>query len=272
LVRIGAPQRPEMAAWRYGDQFSRRRRRSLAWSVGIVGTVAGIAIGAPAVGLAAWTGIGVHLINAGRVLHEKAALRTKLPVAGATQPLIVQDKHLKGVTLVRDDNPDGWGLYVPIARTVFSPFDEDHPPNADQLRFDWKWSSAHAVFVGDEALRVAGQLLPKINRNGAGKSDVQRAVEYLETAKDPHTMFAKETARAHGLAPLDGEPLTDFPSPVRLALEMILHEDVERRALEGELAMLEAAWQQAEEVAGISDGLLVPPAVDSWVARLRRRL
>src|SRR4051812_40800272 len=27
LVRIGRPQRPEFAAWRYGDQFGRRRRR-----------------------------------------------------------------------------------------------------------------------------------------------------------------------------------------------------------------------------------------------------
>src|SRR5688572_16251896 len=27
LVRIGAPQRPEFAAWRYGDQFGRRRQR-----------------------------------------------------------------------------------------------------------------------------------------------------------------------------------------------------------------------------------------------------
>src|ERR671939_76242 len=32
LVRIGAPQRPEFAAWRYGDQFGRRRRRHLAYS------------------------------------------------------------------------------------------------------------------------------------------------------------------------------------------------------------------------------------------------
>jgi len=30
LVRIGEPQRPEMAAWRYGDQFHRRRRKNLA--------------------------------------------------------------------------------------------------------------------------------------------------------------------------------------------------------------------------------------------------
>src|SRR5882762_2016781 len=27
LVRIGAPRRPEFAAWRYGDQFGRRRKK-----------------------------------------------------------------------------------------------------------------------------------------------------------------------------------------------------------------------------------------------------
>ncbi len=30
LVRIGKPMRPEFAAWRYGDQFGRRRKRALA--------------------------------------------------------------------------------------------------------------------------------------------------------------------------------------------------------------------------------------------------
>src|SRR5688500_7256869 len=29
LVRIGEPLRPEFAAWRYGDQFGRRRRRAV---------------------------------------------------------------------------------------------------------------------------------------------------------------------------------------------------------------------------------------------------
>ena len=33
LVRIGEPQRPEFAAWRYGDQFGRRRpRRTVIWT------------------------------------------------------------------------------------------------------------------------------------------------------------------------------------------------------------------------------------------------
>ncbi|HLM66831.1 MAG TPA: hypothetical protein VK358_04845 [Longimicrobium sp.] len=44
-----------------------------------------------------------------------------------------------------------------------------------------------------------------------------------------------------------------------LALEMALHDEQERRALEGELAGLEAAWRQAEEIAAIADRL---PDVD----------
>ena len=33
LVRIGAPLRPEFAAWRYGDQFGKRQRRFIARSI-----------------------------------------------------------------------------------------------------------------------------------------------------------------------------------------------------------------------------------------------
>ncbi|MBD0320515.1 MAG: hypothetical protein ICV87_09295, partial [Gemmatimonadetes bacterium] len=40
-----------------------------------------------------------------------------------------------------------------------------------------------------------------------------------------------------------------------LALEMALHEEQERRAREGELAVLEAAWRDAEQVAAIADRL-----------------
>ena len=37
LVRIGAPLRPEFAAWRYGDQFGRRRRRAIAAMSSVMG-------------------------------------------------------------------------------------------------------------------------------------------------------------------------------------------------------------------------------------------
>lgn len=50
----------------------------------------------------------------------------------------------------------------------------------------------------------------------------------------------------------------------RLALEMALHEESERRALQGELASLEAAWKEAEEIARIADALPEePPALEA---------
>jgi hypothetical protein len=49
-------------------------------------------------------------------------------------------------------------------------------------------------------------------------------------------------------------------SPVeRLALEMAVHEETERRAMEGELAILEKAWRDAEVIAAICDDDLTPP-------------
>ncbi|MBL8961081.1 MAG: hypothetical protein JNJ98_14595, partial [Gemmatimonadetes bacterium] len=41
----------------------------------------------------------------------------------------------------------------------------------------------------------------------------------------------------------------------RLAIEMALHETVEREALEGELQSLREAWEEAEEIAAIADQL-----------------
>ena len=54
------------------------------------------------------------------------------------------------------------------------------------------------------------------------------------------------------------KPASAMPKPARLALEMALHEEQERRALEGELWRLERAWEEAEEIAGIADNLLLP--------------
>jgi hypothetical protein len=57
----------------------------------------------------------------------------------------------------------------------------------------------------------------------------------------------------------------------RLGLEMALHEEAERRAMAGELAMLESAWRDAEEIAGIADDMFLPASVQSSLERLRTR-
>ena len=53
----------------------------------------------------------------------------------------------------------------------------------------------------------------------------------------------------------------------RLALEMALHEEQERQALEGELWGLEQAWREAEEIAEISDNLLLPEGTEEFLER-----
>lgn len=65
-----------------------------------------------------------------------------------------------------------------------------------------------------------------------------------------------------GKGPFTGA-LREAPREQVLALEMALHEDTERAAREGDLAALERAWQEAEEIAGIADNLLLP----AWVAQ-----
>lgn len=60
-----------------------------------------------------------------------------------------------------------------------------------------------------------------------------------------------------------------LPPELRLALEMAINEDTERRALEGELHLLEAAWRDAEGIAGIADNLLLSPSVEARLERMK---
>lgn len=57
----------------------------------------------------------------------------------------------------------------------------------------------------------------------------------------------------------------------RLALEMAAHEESERRAMEGELAILETAWREAEEIAAVADRLLVPKSAERWLRKQKKR-
>jgi hypothetical protein len=50
---------------------------------------------------------------------------------------------------------------------------------------------------------------------------------------------------------------------------MALHEEAERRAMDGELEELERAWRDAEEIAEIADNLLVPESVDEQFRKMK---
>jgi hypothetical protein len=104
---------------------------------------------------------------------------------------------------------------------------------------------------------------------------VQRAVGIVEEAGSPERLFvsAAQTLAARSGSgfgnPRRRTSLKRVPLATRLALEMAAHEDTERRALEGELYLLEEAWQEAEEIAAIADDMFLPPSIDAELARLR---
>ena len=242
LVRIGEPQRPEFAAWRYGDQFGRRRRRAYLIGGGVVGAVGAIAVvGAIAgVGFGAFGGIWGNLPN-----MINAARKVKLRTA---------DGRLLKVN----------GVEFSKARFV-----GESTTGAPQLSI--KLKKRIELFEGAEALRLAGRLLPAINATGGGKKAVQEAVRALDAQRGSEAYLDRYFRDA---APLDKKgrpkPVASLPAPTRLALEMALHEEAERRAIEGELALLEAAWQEAEEIANIADNMLLPTSVESRLKQMKR--
>jgi len=264
LVRVGEPQRPEMAAWRYGDQFHRRRRKNLALITAGAVVVGGVVVAGPVMGLIGGGGVG--LINGGVQLYNHGTI-ARLRVNGKV--LKLSRKTLDQVSL-RTDREGEFSVQIPYKT----------------LRAWWKsyaWESLPiAKLQGAEALDAARRVLPLINRSGARPAQVVEAVSILERSSGPSNLFGNTAASWRSLSeehqrkarwtwPSGGAigRISLLPPSVRLALEMSLHEEDERRALEGELWLLEDRWREAEEVAAIADDMFVPTGVSAMLKKLK---
>ncbi len=248
LVRIGQPMRPEFAAWRYGDQFGRRRRRAIAIGVGAGAVVGTIAVAGMVSGVLS----GYVLSQSGNFVKIFTNARTVLKVPTAEGEVVkLKSPDLLGARL-RHDGDGRWSVIVGK-------------------------KEKERVFEGSDAERVAGLIMPKINANGARAQSVQEAVREIDRRGGPQAYLAElirhppRSSRRLKKGEDDAPHLGRLPTPAKLALEMALHEEQERRALEGELKALEIAWQAAEEVAAISDDLLLSDEVRSFLARAKAR-
>ena len=125
-------------------------------------------------------------------------------------------------------------------------------------------------YEGAEAHRFAGAILPKMNHMGGSKDTVRNAVDLIETTGHPERYLVR-VAEGQRFEDKKGVPgyINKMPKPHKLALEMALHEEQERRALEGELWLLERAWEEAEEIADISDKLLLPEGAEEFLRESR---
>ena len=267
LVRIGRPQRPEFAAWRYGDQFGRRRRQVALRGGAVAAGAAALFVGGPLLGATAGAVlVTAHLV--GNVAVVALARRGEIvlphPVEGQLHLTLNQVHEVRLVPR----SEAGWALEVPYAA---------HRRASDgwrqKLRGMQNTTMGRLTVEGAAAERMAGALLPRMNGRGASPAKVGDAVRLIEEVGDPARLFGHAAARTRewGHAQLWGDTgaLRFLPQPVRLALEMAAHEDAERRAMEGELAALEAAWADAERIAAIADDLLLPAGVEGKLRAMK---
>ena len=285
LVRVGDPVRQEFAAWRYGDQFGRRRKRA-ALVTGAAVTAGGVIFVGGALAGISMGGFAGGMVTAARSWYlDRTVLQTR---DESGSPVQVLRKHLFTSRLAPRSDGSGWSLRV------------DHLPGwdkrSDKLRA-WflgrpkglKGRRETMIVHGAEAIKLAGQLMAHANRRGGATRAVRQAVARIEDAGHPEAFLpqAAEVAlrdlrqsRKREWSPKKIEKLSK-PLPgslaglkvdMRLAIEMATHEQAEREALEGELKELEARWREAEEIARIADGLLVPESVDGFIADERERI
>jgi hypothetical protein len=240
LVRIGAPLRPELAAWRYGDQFGRRRRRALIVAGSGVAALGALGIGSVAVGALSF-GAALFTLDFGntlRFIYSSHRTVLRLPVSDGER-LALRASEVGDARLVPDRETRSWALELPTAART-------------------------QRLVGPPALTAMGLVLARLNRRSGSRRDVSAAVSALGDSGDA-------AAYVHALARgrWQKEGLDHYPVSVRLALEMATHEAAERRALEGELAHLARAWRDAEEIAAIADSLVLPVDTDQIIGEMR---
>ncbi len=250
LVRVGPALRPELAVWRYGRSF--RRRHALAVVVQGAHTFASDALRVGAVtgaflsvaGLTLRAGIAVAALGANHYWRNRIVAR--IP-RGSEPPLQVRRRDLGSVAVTR-----GGDASLPWALRI------KHREGVDDV-------------MSEDAFRAARVLLPALNWAGGDKVQVATAVRRLEAGLDAAALFRSVAESGTKRRAETGVPLVELAPSQRLAVEMALHEESERRALDGELAALEEAWREAEELAAIADSLLIPPFVEQQLARLRSR-
>ncbi len=193
-------------------------------------------------------------------------------------PITVRYAHLGAAELVRPEKDAPWQL---------------------KLQHD----NGVATLAQSPALRIAGKMLATLNFGVASQNEVQHAIAKLDEAGDPEGYFTRvaslamrtswgrypdaEAAQAEdpkgsfserlalqlanrsfwgrgGTGSDEQTPLFRLPAVDRLALEMAANEDIERRALMGELEALHAAWKDAEEIARIADEMFADDVLDEF--------
>jgi hypothetical protein len=284
LVRVGAALPGELASWRYGDHFRARRRRALALGAGVAVLAtgwAGLALAGVLGGAGGLFGFANLLVQ--HRMGQRPVHRVSPELSPTGEEILIRRVHLNRARVVRSST--GVALELPEGMPPARVVDE-------RGRAVWL-PARELVLEGETARTVMARAAIDANRSGGSPRHVRDAVDLLREAGGAEPFLASVAERGTDLglphavelsAPVrwkqirgsfrgDRIPASRTPAPMpawgsgkkappreqALALEMALHEETERRALEGELKLLEAAWREAEEIAAIADVLPYDP-------------
>lgn len=106
------------------------------------------------------------------------------------------------------------------------------------------------LIMGVAAEHILRRVLAYANFAGGTEAMVREAMDVVESYPTTHDLVGQVCRRGHSLG-----ALTERRS---FALEIAVNADLERRLLELELEELESRWREEEEIAAIADGILTP--------------
>jgi hypothetical protein len=267
LVRIGQPLLPEFAAWRYTHTFLRRARWATVRQTTPPAVVNSVLIGAvsaafgpSAVGLMLIPAAGVSTLftYAGfmtwRMRQPTALVFTHEGALHGVTPRVV------GATRITYDADQGLGLR--LQTQVVRPAHLLARSVGVRVQADAKHTAGEVLLTGEHAHALLPRLLPTLNQFDASGLLIDEAVARVERQRLTHgvddpviALLAPRIAGYRQSLFGTGESIGLLSPESRLAAEMALHEDDERRALAGELGALYARWEEAETVAKIADRL-----------------
>ena len=283
IVRIGEPLRPEFAAWRYGDQFGRRRRRQMLIVGGGLGALAALIAGGAAVGIGIG-GFGWMIGQAGtgivRGSPETVVAKIKGPNGqtmavrrrhlletsiepGTESPIAINLRFKNGSARFEGEQAMHIASRVIPAANRFGGSKQDIARAVDEIE---RAGSPEGFLTGLTPLAQRLTSSPARSRRGSGAGFAMAMGPGVGTMV---MMGSAARGRRGWGARRDWSTGLFALTPVqRLALEMSLHEEAERAAMQGELAQLELAWRDAEEIAKIADDMLVPEPVSQALTKL----
>ncbi len=240
VVRVGQPPRVEMATWRYGERIKAREREKLKVMVPVAIAVVGLSV---AVNVAAGGSMGAfvgQIPSLANSVYTGIVGNRKIPIeppicARCGSVMVLRNKHVKEARL-------------------------QHTGHADLalLLICRRCKGEGALLQGADAQMAlrGGLTYVNLGRTSKLKRKAPEAALQVDASGGADGYLARQALREAKVGTYKGAEA--------LALEMAIDEQLE-------LQELERQWRVAEEIADIADNLLVDPAVEEQLKRLKER-